>query len=58
MPGHFAILLPRDASLLSPYGRTPIIRAPMKPNAAKIIKALIGLASPMHILLFRATAKI
>lgn len=30
----------------------------MKPNAAKIIKALIGFASPMHILLFRATAKI
>ncbi|MCO5060111.1 MAG: hypothetical protein M9905_20020, partial [Rhizobiaceae bacterium] len=29
------------------YGRTPMIRAPIKANAAQIIKALIGLVSPM-----------
>jgi hypothetical protein len=31
----------------SGYGRTPMIRAPMKANAAQIINALIGLVSPM-----------
>lgn len=35
-------------------GRTPIIRAPMKANAAHITMALIGLVSPMHSLLVRA----
>jgi len=32
---------------LAGQGRTPMIRAPMNANAAQIIKALIGLVSPM-----------
>jgi hypothetical protein len=33
--------------VLAGQGRKPIIRAPMKANAAQIINALIGLVSPM-----------
>ena len=34
-------------TLLAVQGRTPMMRAPMKANAAQIINALIGLVSPM-----------
>jgi hypothetical protein len=30
------------------YGSTPIMRAPIKANAAQIINALIGRVSPIH----------
>ena len=33
--------------VLAGQGRKPIMRAPMKANAAQIINALIGLVSPM-----------